>query len=285
MATAASAAAGGSSLAGAAGAGAAGAGAAGAGAAGAGASGAAGAGVAAGAGAAGAAGAGAAGGSFLSKLNPITALKSAITNGGGIKSVLGNALKGSMLNTLITAVMGVMDFNSLMANPVDENGKLLGKKELSRRAGQIVLGSVGGILGGVLGAAVGGPIGSMVGSFGGQWLTSKLADSFPDFGSAVGEIFVPQAKLDAAPALADGGLVTQTGMAKVDAGEVYLGANSLQILKDLVTETRQQNQYLQALVSKNTNISMDGQAVAGLVARNVITSYGNLLNPSSATYA
>lgn len=226
--------------------------------------------------------------SFASKLNPATALKAAVKEAGGVGGLLKKAIKGSILNTLLTAVFGYMDFKSLIDNPVDEEGKPLSKSELNRRAGKIVLGSAGGILGGILGTAVGGPIGAAVGSFGGQWLVGKLADWFPSLGESVGELLVPAATQKAAsgevPELAVGGIVQQTGIAQVDKGEVYLGANSITVLKDMLATLKEQNRHLMALLNKNTAVQIDGQVIANVVARNVPTAYGNLLNPGSNSY-
>jgi hypothetical protein len=60
--------------------------------------------------------------------------------------------------------------------------------------------------------------------------------------------------------LAAGGLVTQGGMAKVDTGEVYLGTNSLQIIKEMADALIAQNKYLEAMASKNYTpvIEMNG---------------------------
>lgn len=84
--------------------------------------------------------------------------------------------------------------------------------------------------------------------------------------------------------LAEGGIVKATGLAKVDKGEVYLGSNSITVLKDMLTALQEQNKHLIALLYKDTHISMDGQKIANIVARNVPTIAGNLLNPASRTY-
>lgn len=73
--------------------------------------------------------------------------------------------------------------------------------------------------------------------------------------------------------LADGGVVTETGMAKVDKGEVYLGANSISVLKDMLDAQREQNKHLMALLAKDTRLSIDGQAIAVANARNATTIY------------
>ncbi len=224
--------------------------------------------------------------SLVGKLNPVTAIKAAVKEAGGVGGLLKKAVKGSILNTLLTALFGYMDFKSLIENPVDEEGKPLSKDELNRRAGKIVLGSAGGILGGIIGTALGGPIGSMVGSFGGQWLMGKLADWFPSLGEAVGGLLVPDAIQKKAsgkvPGLAVGGVVMETGIAKVDRGEVYLGANSITVLRDILNAIKGQGGNNQA--PAQIVLRVDGQTIANTVAMNVPTSYGNVLNPGSSTY-
>jgi len=208
-------------------------------------------------------------GSFLS--NPGASIKAAVQGMGGPKGLLVKGLKGSVLGTLISALMGYAEFKSLISNPVDESGKPLAKDELARKAGKIALGTGGSILGGILGAAVGGPLGSIAGSLGGGYLSGKLAESFPDMAQSVGEMIVP--------GLATGGLVTQGGLARVDTGEVYLGKNSLETMKLLVEEMRAVKQAI--LSTGNTTLVIDGQKLATSVARNVATGYGNLLNPGT----
>jgi hypothetical protein len=58
-----------------------------------------------------------------------------------------------------------------------------------------------------------------------------------------------------------GGLVTQSGIAKVDAGEVYLGGNSLGVLKSMLDAMQEQNNHLKNLLSKNQNIYLDSTKV------------------------
>jgi len=57
--------------------------------------------------------------------------------------------------------------------------------------------------------------------------------------------------------LEKGGLVTQGGVAKVDTGEVYLGGNSLGVLKSMLDSLQEQNKYLKQLINKDQNIYMD----------------------------
>jgi hypothetical protein len=62
------------------------------------------------------------------------------------------------------------------------------------------------------------------------------------------------------------------------------GGTKLGRTDEMVAELKKQNQLLAALLSKDQTISIDGQKIANVVARNVPTTYGNLLNPASSTY-
>ena len=65
---------------------------------------------------------------------------------------------------------------------------------------------------------------------------------------------------------------------------VAAGGTSLGNSKEMLAELKEQNRLLAALVAKNTAIQVDGQVIANVVARNVPTTPGNLLNPASRTY-
>ena len=221
--------------------------------------------------------------SFASNLNPLTAIKGAVKGAGGLKGFLKKGLKGSALNSLFTGFFAYQDIKDLLANPVDERGEKLSKEALNKKVGGILMGSLGNVLGGLIGAGIGGPIGSIVGSFGGEWLLGKLGDLFPSLTEGFGDLAVGTGAFGT-PKLAEGGLVTQTGIAKVDKGEVYLGANSITVLRDMLNALQEQNRHLIALVAKNTTLQVDGQVLANVVARNVPTTPGNLLNPSSRVY-
>jgi len=73
--------------------------------------------------------------------------------------------------------------------------------------------------------------------------------------------------------LAEGGVVTQTGMAKVDKGEVYLGASSISVLKDQLDAQKETNKLLAALVNQRQSIRIDGREVAIANAENAGTIY------------
>ena len=75
------------------------------------------------------------------------------------------------------------------------------------------------------------------------------------------------------PALADGGVVQQTGMAKVDKGEAYLGANSITVLKETLDAQKETNKYLMALLAKDTKIQIDGREIAVANANNAPSIY------------
>ena len=74
------------------------------------------------------------------------------------------------------------------------------------------------------------------------------------------------------PGLADGGVVTQTGMAKVDTGEVYLGANTAQVMKEMNDGIKKQNELLQTIASKNTGVYVDGTRLATATAKYLPTT-------------
>jgi len=231
---------------------------------------------------------------LLGKINPITALKTAANNAGGWGKLFGGALskglKGSALNSVISTLFAIQDFQNLMENPVDDKGELLSKKALSEKAGKIVFSTGGSIIGGIVGAGIGGPIASIVGSLGGQWLMGKIADNWPEGAGWVGEKFVPQEKLDAAPppSLYEGGVVEKGGLINAHAGEVYTGGGTLQIFQGMWQELKtqnaqlmEQNKHLVALVNKNTVLKLDGQVLAQSSTRTAATQYGNLLNGTS----
>jgi hypothetical protein len=65
---------------------------------------------------------------------------------------------------------------------------------------------------------------------------------------------------------------------------VAAGGTSLGNSKEMLAELKEQNRLLAALVAKNTAIQVDGQVIANVVAKNVPTTPGNLLNPGSRAY-
>ena len=254
---------------------------------------------------------GGAGGGVLARL------LASISKGG--KGFLGKLLKSGVVAPLVETWLANSDIQGMIGNKEIDNESL--KQLVGQRASQGFGSLLGGIGGGALAAALAPFTGgssllmtaalSGLGSFAGGWLADKLAAATGAKG--MGEVFLGgffDKEMEAAgrPVLQTGGEVLSTGFAKVDAGEFYAGMNSSdtvkaiynfskaaaqgnaggatsQDIKDLIAETRQQNQYLQQLVKKDTTIVMDGAKVAGAVANNVVTSYGNILNPSSRTYA
>lgn len=67
-------------------------------------------------------------------------------------------------------------------------------------------------------------------------------------------------------------------------GITIAGGTRLGRTDEMVAELKQQNRLLAALLAKDTTLQVDGQTLANTVAKNVPTSYGNLLNPGSSTY-
>ena len=114
------------------------------------------------------------------------------------------------------------------------------------RAGISGLGSLlGGAAGSFVAPGAGTIGGGIAGGMAGDWLANQI------FGERKEE---PEG-------LATGGVVTSTGLAKVDRGEVYLGGNSLGVLKNMLDALQEQNNHLKALLNKNQNIYLDSTKV------------------------
>ena len=103
------------------------------------------------------------------------------------------------------------------------------------------------------GALTGASIGSLAGPVG------TIAGGL--IGGTLGLIASP-----GAPELAEGGLVTKGGFAKVDSGEVYLGKNSIQVLTEMVGELKKQTQAI--MQDKSIQLKVDGAPLATAVSRN-----------------
>lgn len=103
------------------------------------------------------------------------------------------------------------------------------------------------------GALTGASIGSLAGPIG------TIAGGL--IGGTLGLLSGPKA-----PELAEGGLVTQGGFAKVDSGEVYLGKNSIQVLTEMVGELKKQTQAI--MQDKSIQLKVDGAPLATAVSRN-----------------
>ena len=58
-----------------------------------------------------------------------------------------------------------------------------------------------------------------------------------------------------------GGLVTRGGLAKVDTGEMYLGANSITVLKNMLDAMQEQNRYLLGILNKEGHVYLDSTKV------------------------
>ena len=249
-----------------------------------------------------------AGGGFFSKIagafktgvnalkpsNILKTLTNSIKTSGGIKGVLGKAIKGSVLNTILSTVFAISDIRDLLKNPTDEEGKPLSKAELSQRVGKIALGSIGSTLGGVIGTALGGPIGTLVGSFGGDWLSKKLADNFPSFTQGVGELIVPKSVSETLPGYAEGGVFPATpGGRKIRVAEggkaeivspveklidpLVNAINTLSTkLDEVINATKASGQMVAAAVHDNGSMTLDGDVVTRKVLSRMGTQYSGI---------
>ena len=160
--------------------------------------------------------------------------KELLKGGGG--SLLKSAGKAAGIGALISGLMNVSEYGF--------SGESLGRTALS--AGGAFLGGLGGsFLAPGVGTYVGGAAGGMAGDY--------LGDAI--FG-----------KKEEPPQLANGGLVSQGGLAKVDSGEVYLGKNSIQTLNEMLGELKRQSSFIQQ--QGNIQLNIDGAPVAAAVARN-----------------
>ena len=124
------------------------------------------------------------------KMNPAGLIKAAVASGGGPMALLKKAIKGSVLNTLLTGFFAFQDIKDLIQNPVDEKGEKLSLSGLNKKVGSIAAGGLGGIIGGMLGALLG-PISAIAGSFGGEWLMKYIAESSPGFAEGFGAMITP----------------------------------------------------------------------------------------------
>jgi uncharacterized coiled-coil protein SlyX/uncharacterized small protein (DUF1192 family) len=249
-----------------------------------------------------------AGGGFFSKIsgafktginalkpsNILKTLTNSVRASGGIKGVLGKALKGSALNTILSTVFAISDIRDLLKNPVDENGNQLSKADLAQRVGKVALGSVGSTLGGIIGTALGGPVGTFVGSFGGDWLSKKLADAFPSFTQGVGELIVPKSVSETLPGYAEGGLfpatpggrairVAEGGKAEIvspvekliDPLAAAIAALSTK-LDEVVNATKASGQMVAMAVQDNSGMTLDGDVITRKVMSRMNTQYSGI---------
>jgi uncharacterized coiled-coil protein SlyX len=230
----------------------------------------------------------------LKPSNILKTLTNSIKASGGIKGVLGKAIKGSVLNTILSTVFAISDIRDLLKNPTDEEGKPLSKAELSQRVGKIALGSIGSTLGGVIGTALGGPIGTLVGSFGGDWLSKKLADNFPSFTQGVGELIVPKSASETLPGYAEGGVFPATpGGRKIRVAEggkaeivspveklIDPLANAISALSikfdELIKATKTSGQMVVTAVQDNGGMILDGDVVTRKVLSRMNTQYSGI---------
>jgi hypothetical protein len=240
------------------------------------------------------------GGGFLGKM--MSGAKGLIGKT-GIGSLLSKAvgpvtkfLSSGGLGAVIGSIIGIMDFKSLMQNPIGTDGNLLSKKQLTEKAGNIVSSSIGGILGTLIGSSLGGPLGGLAGQFGGSWLLSALTSAIPGLDSLIGKAVIHATGqgdvYEKAPSLYEGGVVEKTGLIKAHAGEVYTGGGTLKMFEGMWQEMKNQNQqlkeqnrYLAAIANKSTVLQLDRQVLATEMGKEVAMSYGNILNPGSQTFS
>jgi hypothetical protein len=124
-------------------------------------------------------------------MNPVGLIKAAIASGGGPMALLKKAVKGSLLNTLLTGFFAFQDIKDLIQNPVSqETGEKLSLSGLNKKVGTIAAGGLGGIIGGMIGATLG-PLSAIAGSFGGEWLMKYIAESNPGFAEGFGAMITP----------------------------------------------------------------------------------------------
>jgi hypothetical protein len=123
----------------------------------------------------------------------MNALEKFMKTQGGTKGLFKNVLKKIPgLNTILAGLFAINDIKSLLANPVDGEGKPLSKELVNIEVGKIVAGALGGILGGFIGTIVaGGPWGTILGALGGDFLFKKIIEVFPDAAGALGSAITP----------------------------------------------------------------------------------------------
>jgi hypothetical protein len=141
--------------------------------------------------------------------------KELLKGGGGsfLKAGLKTAGKAAGIGALISGIANISEYGF--------TGESLGRTALS--AG-------GSLLGGLAGSFLAPGAGTYAGGLGGGMAGDYLGDLI-------------YGKKEEAPELADGGLVKQGGLARVDTGEVYLGKNSIETL-NISENTRNTNSSL-----------------------------------------
>lgn len=188
--------------------------------------------------------------------------------GGGTSASLINARKSGLSDKQIAAGFGGKEAKMAL-----QGGKGLGGISNFLKGG----GGIGSLLGG---AALG--YGAGMAADSGNMGLSKLlsAGSGAIAGASYGSLLGPVGTIaggliggtiglmagPGAPELAEGGLVTKGGFAKVDSGEVYLGKNSIQVLTEMVGELKKQTQAI--MQDKSIQLKVDGAPLATAVSRN-----------------
>ncbi len=79
------------------------------------------------------------------------------------------------------------------------------------------------------------------------------------------------------PKLDEGGVVQETGIAMVDKGEAYLGANSITVLRNTADASKETNRLLQILIDQKQSVQIDGREVAAAYNRNAPAVYQGTL--------
>jgi hypothetical protein len=221
----------------------------------------------------------------------------------GGKGILKRFFANAAIAAPIEAYFANSDIKGMIADPSVSNEML--KQSIGKRTAQ----GIGGILGGVGASALnvtasafgiptwiwsaaiamgGAKLGSMV--FGG------LADVFgaEGLGGAIlNSLYSKElSQSRGVPELEKGGVVTETGLIKAHAGEVYTGGGTLKMFEGMWQEMKNQNQqlkeqnrYLAAIANKSTVLQLDRQVLATEMGKEVAMSYGNILNPGSQTFS
>jgi hypothetical protein len=245
------------------------------------------------------------GGGFFSRIwSSIKSTASAVANpkgaiGGWLKTNIGGFLKKlvkiPIVSTLIEGVFANNDIKEMIAG--DKKGP-----ELSQAVGARVMQGLGGVLGSIGGGALGSLIpipgvgtilGAMAGDVAGRWLGGLVADfvGAKPIGDAVLGMYGDELKAAGKtgpskeatplqePKLATGGVVTTTGVAKVDQGEVFLGKDTRDTIVEMVKVLKEHTAILTAIRDKQLTVDADKLAYA--TSKATVTSYGNVLNSNS----
>ena len=182
-------------------------------------------------------------GNALQKVNPMNALKGAVSKAGGIGKVIGKIAKFPLIATALEGAFAYSDIQNLIASGA--TGREL-DSAIGRRAYDAIGTVLGSIGGSILGTAIPGPgniIGGLIGAFGGPYIARGMAQLFdPDyskFGNIVSELpFFKQA--GGAEIQADDFTIrTNPADTITMAGGTKLGGNVESLLEELIALTRE----------------------------------------------